>query len=77
MDPNQCLEQIRAAVNGILDDGPASLWTMDLDEPAVRLALVTVLMDIRDLDRWLSAGGFSPTAWQTSYTGRPVKRAEP
>ncbi len=72
MDPDECLKQVRATVNGILDDGPPSLWTSNLDEQQVRLALITLAMDVRDLDGWLTAGGFVPADWdQPRRGGRP------
>lgn len=63
MDPDECLAQIRAIVNGILA-GPASLWTSELSEQEVRLRLITLAGDVRDLDGWLSSGGFPPADWQ-------------
>lgn len=62
MDPDETLKQIRATVDRVLA-GPAELWSADLDEQQVRLMLVTLAGDVRDLDNWLSFRGFLPIAW--------------
>lgn len=57
MDPNVCLERIRALVRqGVMvTDQGIFMEPNELDE---------LLQAIMDLDGWLVHGGFLPTEWQ-------------
>ena len=55
MDPNEVLAAIRVLISNQID--------LDCD-PAPELAEL-----IHNLDRWLSLGGFLPSAWTTPPSG--------
>lgn len=59
MDPNETLRIIRAQVGMILDEN-------DGNSPEALAEAV------RNLDEWMSKGGFSPDAWVLTVNGKPV-----
>ena len=59
MDPDATLAQVRATVARVLDRQD----TGD-DHAETVLLLATLAGDVRDLDNWLSHGGFAPAAWR-------------
>jgi hypothetical protein len=68
MDPNTTLANFRSAVRrwqeAAVADDSADRYTAALD--AVEAAI--------QLDRWLSRGGFLPTAWRTAPVTREAER---
>jgi hypothetical protein len=71
MDPDNTLEQLRAATERVL--GPD--WPHEVS-PNLELLVSTMAGDFARLDAWLSSGGFAPLPWQTTYGGRRTRRAE-
>jgi len=59
MDPDEMLRQIRAVCARVLDRQDTGA-----DHTESVLLLATLAGDVRDLDGWLTAGGFLPGAWE-------------
>lgn len=53
MDPDAALDDLRAAMDAL-----------DTDEPADPAVVGDATAAFAALDEWLSAGGFSPSAWR-------------
>ena len=53
------LTQIRAVCARVLDQ-----HEVGADHTECVLLLATLAGDVRDLDAWIGAGGFLPTAWE-------------
>lgn len=63
MDPDEMLTQVRAVCARVLDGHDVGA------DPAECILLLTTLAgDARDLDTWLTAGGFLPADWRHQRT---------
>lgn len=51
MDPDECLKQLLAAVKKVEDEGASLYLCLELIE------------GLRNLDEWMSKGGFAPKRW--------------
>lgn len=58
MDPNECLRLIREAIT----EGDEAL--SEGSDGLASAAYVRAAEHTRDLDEWLSKGGFLPAAWE-------------
>jgi hypothetical protein len=62
MDPNEILDSVRESCRALTGE--------KLDRDDEHAHLYAVMQGFRDLDNWLSRGGFPPDAWV-----EPMKRA--
>jgi len=68
MDVNAALAELRELTAAWERAGSRGPWTEADADRAIELA--------RDIDGWITRGGFLPDAWQVrAGTGRPIRRA--
>ena len=62
MDPDQTLEDIRATCAQVLDKNDTGAGYAEAGE-----LLTTLAERVRDLDQWLTSGGFLPVPWEKHW----------
>lgn len=64
MDPDQILEEIRATCARVLDRNDTGA-----DHADTVALLIELTERARDLDQWLTSGGFLPAPWEKHWRG--------
>lgn len=65
MDPNACLEGLRANMRKLYN-------TKDMTMYDVEPILDDIVGEFKALDEWLTRGGFPPAAWASRFAGPEV-----